>query len=215
MPKEREDENMKSITGAADTARASGVIAKAAVALIVSILVAIGACVPASAIIEYADPITSTDVYVVDVSYSDETGRYLFKCAAQLIGYPNGYTPFTFGIDGENITNADGSAASEDEILAFKTLTISWDGIAMESYPLQLGLVYSAAGSAQTSLTPDEQDELAALFDLSALAVQEPDESSGEDTDDADINPPTGIAICTSLTATAAAAVYVIFNRKK
>ena len=156
MPKEREDENMKSITGAAYTARASGVIAKAAVALIVSILVAIGACVPASAIIEYADPITSTDVYVVDVSYNDETGRYLFKCAAQLIGYPNGYTPFTFGIDGENITNADGSAASEDEILAFKTLTISWDGIAMESYPLQLGLVYSATGSAQTSLTPDE-----------------------------------------------------------
>ncbi len=188
-------------------------------ALFLSLALIVGASAGVSAL-DTLEPFEIENAYVVDVSYIESSERYMFSCAAVISGYGDGYTPFIFSLSAEDITNSDGSAASAEQIEAFKTLTISYDGIMLETYPLQLGLAYSASGSPDTSLTEEEQVEYAELFSLNDPMIPAPAPDAQLDSGSAaepdyDANPPTGVMICSSLAAAASAALYIAFNRRK
>ena len=160
---------------------------------------------------------TLSGVYVVSVQYVESTQRYSFSCAAELRGYPGGFSPFTFSVTADMITNSDGTPASHEDIMAFKTLSIVSPLIMQETYPMGLVGVESVSGSADTALSDEEIAECEQLYEGFLTDEPTPDDS-GEDAgleEPQSENPPTGIVLEISYCALSAIAVVMLTHRKR
>lgn len=160
---------------------------------------------------------TLSGVYVVSVQYVESTQRYSFSCAAELRGYPGGFSPFTFSVTADMITNSDGTPASHEDIMAFKTHSIVSPLIMQETYPMGLVGVESVSGSADTALSDEEIVECEQLYE--GFLTDEPTlDDSGEDAGSKEPqseNPPTGVMLGIGSCALSAVAVAMLTRRKR
>ena len=160
---------------------------------------------------------TISGVYVVSVQYVESSQRYSFSCAAELQGYPGGFSPFTFSATADMITNSDGTPASREDIMAFKTLSIVSPLIMQETYPMGLVGVESVSGSPDTALSDEEIAECEQLYEGFLTDEPTPDDS-GEDAgpeEPQSENPPTGIMLGIGFCALSAVAVAMLTRRKR
>lgn len=75
-----------------------------------------------------------TDAVVVSAHHNQGSDRVIFQCAAILVGYPGGYSPFEFGVPAGSIEFKADEVPFEE--LEGKLVNIEFDGAFLETYPL-------------------------------------------------------------------------------
>ncbi len=83
------------------------------------------------------DSATIENAVVVSATKYEDSDKIGFSCAAIIEGYPGGYSPFTFSVPTSAIEGEYDPKKLED--LTGAIVNIDFDGVFMESYPMQIG----------------------------------------------------------------------------
>lgn len=97
------------------------------------------------------ETVTIENAVVVSAAKYAESEKIGFSCAAIIDGYPDGYSPFTFSVPTSAIEGEYDPEKLED--LAGTIVNIDFDGLFMESYPMQIG------GVTKVSITGEKADD--------------------------------------------------------
>ncbi len=83
------------------------------------------------------ETVTIENAVVVSAAKYEDSDKIGFSCAAIIEGYPSGYSPFTFAVPISAIEGEYDPDKLED--LAGAIVNIDFDGVFMDSYPMQIG----------------------------------------------------------------------------
>lgn len=97
------------------------------------------------------ETVTLENAVVVSATMYAESEKIGFSCAAIIEGYPGGYSPFTFAVPTSDIEGEYDPKKLED--LTGAIVNIDFDGIFMETYPLQI------AGVTKVAITGERADD--------------------------------------------------------
>ncbi len=97
------------------------------------------------------ETVTIENAVVVSATKHNDSDTIGFSCAAIIEGYPGGYSPFTFSVPTSAIEGEYDPEKLED--LAGAIVNIDFDGLFMESYPMQIG------GVTKVSITGEKADD--------------------------------------------------------
>lgn len=112
---------------------------------------------------------TIENAVVVGATKYNDPIMISFSCAAVIQGYGNEYTPFTFSVP---MSEIEGEYDSEKlEELTGAIVNIDFDGLFMETFPLQIGEVN------KVSITGERADVETIIECEEAFAIEEPEPS--------------------------------------
>lgn len=97
------------------------------------------------------DPATIENAVIVSATKFAESEEIGFSCAAIIEVYPGGYSPFTFSVPTSAIEGEYDPEKLED--LTGAIVNIDFDGVFIESYPMQIG------GVTKVSITGEKADD--------------------------------------------------------
>lgn len=109
-----------------------------------------------------------SDAVVVSAHHNLGSDRVIFECAAVLVGYPSGYSPFEFSVPASAIEFKADKIAFEE--LEGKLIRIEFSGEVLDSYPAQLPEVTKATYSGLSA----DKDIFDECKDLYLMPIEEP-----------------------------------------